>query len=261
MSPSDSSLLDAGHDGAAQFVDAIIALGDDHLILGHRLSEWCGHAPMLEEDLAMPNIALDMIGQARALYSYAAELEGGGRTEDDIAYLRSDRDYKNCLLVERPNGDFAHTMLRQLYFSTFMEPYWEAMTGSVDERLSGIAGKAIKESAYHIRHASEWVIRLGDGTEESSRRMKMAVEVLHPYTDELFVEIGGDIEKTLLPSRGDMRSRHETVISSVFAEAGLSIPKIAFPLSGGREGRHGEEFGFLLTELQYMQRSYPLQTW
>ena len=150
--------------------DALLELADDHLVLGHRVSEWCGHAPMLEEDLAMPNMALDMIGTARSLYEYAGQVEGKGRGEDDLAYLRSERDYRNLLLVERPNGDFAHTMLRQLYFAAFMHPYWTAALSSEDETIQGIAGKAVKEMAYHIRHAGEWVIRLGDGTEESARR-------------------------------------------------------------------------------------------
>jgi ring-1,2-phenylacetyl-CoA epoxidase subunit PaaC len=166
--------------GEVQVIEALVGLGDDHLVLGHRLSEYCGHAPMLEEDLALPNMGLDMLGQARALYSYAGELEGRGRTEDDIAYLRTDREYGNCLLVERPNRDFAHTMLRQLYFAAFMEPFWQATLASTDETLRGIAGKAVKEVAYHIRHAGEWVIRLGDGTEESARRMQEAVKALHP---------------------------------------------------------------------------------
>ena len=152
----------------------VLRLADDHLILGHRVSEWCGHAPMLEEDLAMPNMALDLIGQARSLYQYAAELEGKGRTEDDLAYMRRERDYTNCLMVERPNGDFAHTMLRQLYFAAYMEAYWTQCLASTDETIRAIAAKAIKEVAYHIRHAGEWVIRLGDGTEESARRMVSA---------------------------------------------------------------------------------------
>ncbi|MGN6464438.1 MAG: 1,2-phenylacetyl-CoA epoxidase subunit PaaC, partial [Rhizobiaceae bacterium] len=141
-------------------LEFLLRLADDHLILGHRLSEWCGHAPMLEEDLAMPNMALDLIGQARALYAYAAEVEGKGRTEDDFAYLRREREYRNCLLVERTNGDFAHTMLRQLYFASFMEPMWRGMANSSDATLAGIAAKAVKEVAYHIRHAGEWVVRL-----------------------------------------------------------------------------------------------------
>ncbi|MEM7043325.1 MAG: 1,2-phenylacetyl-CoA epoxidase subunit PaaC [Pseudomonadota bacterium] len=238
---------------------AVIALADDHLILGHRLSEWCGHAPMLEEDLALPNMALDMLGQARALYSYAAELEGRGRTEDDIAYLRTDREYRNCLLVERPNGDFAHTMLRQFYFAAFMQPYWQAMTESSDATLSAIAAKAVKEIAYHVRHAGEWVIRLGDGTEESAKRMQAAVDALHPYTDELVAD--EDVDFAVVPNRAGMRARWEATVGHVFREARLAVPDVAFPLSGGREGRHGEEFGYLLAELQYMQRTYPGLTW
>lgn len=152
--------------------NALLELGDDHLILGHRVSEWCGHAPLLEEDLAMPNMALDNIGASRNIFTYAGEVEGKGRDEDQLAYLRLDREYKNCLLVERPNEDFAHTMLKQLYFSAFMEPYWQAALSSSDETIRGIAGKAVKEMAYHIRHAGEWVIRLGDGTKESTKRMK-----------------------------------------------------------------------------------------
>jgi len=150
------------------FIDVLISLGDDHLILGHRLSEWCGHAPMLEEDLSMPNMALDLLGQARNLYAYAVELEGKGRTEDDLAFLRHDREYKNILMVERPNGDFANTMLRQFYFAAFMQPFWDLVLQHGDARLQEFAGKATKELSYHIRHCGEWIIRLGDGTEEFS---------------------------------------------------------------------------------------------
>jgi ring-1,2-phenylacetyl-CoA epoxidase subunit PaaC len=204
--------------------ELLLRLGDDHLVLGHRVSEWCGHAPMLEEDLAMPNMALDMIGQARSLYTYAGEVEGKGRTEDDFAYFRNEREYRNLLLVERPNGDFAHTMLRQLYFAAFMAPRWKAMQGSSDATLAGIAGKAEKEVAYHIRHAGEWVIRLGDGTEESAKRMQAAVAALHPYTEELF----------------------------------QTDP---YPYSGGRSGLHGEDLGHMLAEMQSVPRANPGQTW
>ncbi len=245
----------------AQVTQALVGLGDDHLVLGHRLSEWCGHAPMLEEDLALPNMGLDMLGQARALYGYVAELEGRGRSEDDIAFLRADPDYRNCLLVERPNGDFAHTMLRQLYFAAFMQPYWQAATASTDERLAAIAGKAVKEIAYHVKHAGEWVIRLGDGTEESARRMRNAVEALHPYTEELFVDAVDGVDLAVVPGRADMRDSWDATIAEVFREARLEVPEVRFPLSGGRHGRHGEEFGYLLAELQYMQRAYPRMAW
>lgn len=243
----------------------LLRLADDHLILGHRLSEWCGHAPMLEEDLAMPNMALDLIGQARALYTYAGEVEGKGRTEDDFAYLRREREYLNCLMVARPNGDFAHTMLRQLIFAAFMEPFWRGMTASTDATLAGIAGKAVKEVAYHIRHAGEWVIRLGDGTEESARRMRAAVEALAPYIDELF-EIDEVTEAVaaagIAPDPAALRPDFDRIIGPIFAEAGLEpLPAVQWPLSGGRKGHHDENMGYILAELQHMQRTYPGAVW
>ena len=242
----------------------VLRLADDHLILGHRLSEWCGHAPMLEEDLAMPNMALDLIGQARALYQYAAEIEGEGLTEDDYAYLRREREYTNCLMVERANGDFAHTMLRQLYFAAFMEPMWDAIAKSNDATLAGIAEKAVKEVAYHIRHAGEWVIRLGDGTEESAVRMQQAVEDLAPYIDELF---DGDevtaamAEAGIAPEPTSLRAEFDRTVATIFAEAFLDMPAAPFAQRGGRTGRHGEAMGFLLADLQYMQRTYPGAVW
>ena len=238
--------------------EAVLELADDHLILGHRLSEWCGHAPMLEEDLAMPNMALDLIGTARNLYAYAGEVEGKGRSEDDLAYLRDERAYRNLLLVERPNEDFAHTMLRQLYFSSFMHPYWQAALGSSDETVRGIAGKAVKEMAYHIRHAGEWVIRLGDGTEESARRMKDAVEALSIYVGELFEESAGD---PALPSRAAERGAFDKTIAQVFAEAGLERIEVQHPQTGGRAGQHGEALGHLLAEMQSVYRAHPGATW
>jgi ring-1,2-phenylacetyl-CoA epoxidase subunit PaaC len=242
----------------------VVRLADDHLILGHRLSEWCGHAPMLEEDLAMPNMALDLIGQARALYQYAAETEGKGRTEDDFAYLRREREYTNCLMVERPNGDFAHTMLRQLTFAAFMEPVWRAMTASKDERLAGIAAKAVKEVAYHIRHAGEWVIRLGDGTEESAARMKQAVEDLAPYVDELFDAdeiVRAMVDAGIAPDPAVLRQSFDRTIATIFSEAFLEMPAAPFAQRGGRDGRHGEAMGYLLADLQYMQRTFPGAVW
>jgi ring-1,2-phenylacetyl-CoA epoxidase subunit PaaC len=245
-------------------VTFLLRLADDHLVLGHRLSEWCGHAPMLEEDLAMPNIALDLIGQARALYQYAAEVEGRGRTEDDLAYLRQEREYLSCLLAERPNGDFAHTMLRQFWFAAFMHPWWQAMERSSDETLAAIAAKAVKETAYHIRHTGEWVIRLGDGTEESARRIAAAAEALAPYLDELFA--GDDVTKAvaeagIAPEPASLRAAFDRTVTQVFSEAFLEMPKVAWPQSGGRKGRHTEAMGFLLADLQYMQRAYPGAVW
>ena len=245
-------------------VTFLLRLADDHLILGHRLSEWCGHAPMLEEDLAMPNIALDLIGQARALYQYAGEVEGKGRSEDDLAYLRLERHYVNCLMVERPNGDFAHTMLRQLYFAAFMHPFWEKAASSSDVTLAGIAAKAVKEVSYHIRHCGEWVIRLGDGTPESAARMATAVEALAPYVDELFEtdEVSDAVAAAgIAPSPASLRPAFDATIGSIFADAFLETAEAAWPQTGGRQGRHGEAMGFLLAELQYMQRIYPGATW
>ncbi len=246
------------------FINVLISLGDDHLILGHRLSEWCGHAPMLEEDLSMPNMALDLLGQARNLYGYAVELEAEGRTEDDIAFLRTDREYKNILMVERPNGDFAHTMLRQFYFAVYMQLFWDDVLANGDARLKEFAAKATKELAYHIRHCGEWLVRLGDGTEESAERMKAAVDALHPYTNELF-DITPDfntcIEDELVPNPETLRKDWNTAIQQIFRQAFLVVPNVQFPQTGGRTGHHTEAFGHLLSELQYMQRAYPGLTW
>ncbi len=249
---------------STQLVGALIALADDHLILGHRLSEWCGLAPMLEEDLSLPNMSLDLLGQARNLYSYAAELEGLNRTEDDFAYLRSAQEYRNCLLVEIDNIDFAHTMLKQFFFAAYMQPYWKAAQLSTDKIICGIAGKAVKEIAYHLRHSGEWVIRMGDGTEESTKRMYDAIDTLQPYTDGLFtVEACTQscIDEGLLPSPEDLRATWHQTIEYVFGQAKLLLPKNCTPFPGGRDGNHGESFGHLLAELQYMQRTYPGLSW
>ncbi|MFY9213034.1 MAG: 1,2-phenylacetyl-CoA epoxidase subunit PaaC [Aestuariivita sp.] len=240
--------------------DAVLELADDHLVLGHRLSEWCGHAPMLEEDLALPNMALDLIGTARTLYDYAATLEGQGRTEDDMAYLRGEREYRNLLLCERPNEDFAHTILRQLYFAAFMKPYWEAALNSSDPIIAGVAGKAVKEMAYHIRHAGEWVIRLGDGTDESARRMNDAVEALHIYVGELFEESAAE-GLDALPSRASIQPAWDATVDEIFGHALLSRPVVQYPQTGGRRGVHGESLGHLLAEMQSVYRAHPGATW
>lgn len=245
--------------------EAILELADDHLVLGHRISEWCGHAPMLEEDLAMPNMALDLIGTSRTLYDHAGKLEGKGQSEDDLAYLRGEREYRNCLLVERPNEDFAHTMLRSLYFAAFMRPFWlKTLEMTNDETVRGVAGKAEKEMAYHIRHAGEWVIRLGDGTEESAARMRDAVAALHIYTDELFESspAAAEAERAgVLPVRADLRAAWDEVIGQVFAEAFLEAPEVPYPQTGGRKGLHGEGLGHLLAEMQSVYRAHPGATW
>ncbi|MFT0877494.1 1,2-phenylacetyl-CoA epoxidase subunit PaaC [Rhodopseudomonas sp. G2_2311] len=237
---------------------------DDALVLGHRLSEWCGHAPMLEEDMALSNIALDLIGQARELYSYAGRVEGQGRDEDQLAYLREERHYQNLLLVEQPNGDFARTIARQLFYSAFADPYWRAMMQSSDATLAAIAAKSEKESAYHLRHAAEWMIRLGDGTDESHRRAQDAVDALWAFTGELFET--DDVERRLLESGvaidpESVRGTWQSTIDTVLREATLTVPSNPWMQQGGRSGRHTEHLGRLLAELQHMQRTYPGLTW
>ena len=245
-------------------VAALIGLADDHLILGHRLSEWCGHAPMLEEDLAMPNIALDLIGQARALYSYAGDLEGAGRDEDALAFGRMERAYRNLLICELPNGDFAQTMLRQFYFASFMQLFWQEAERSSDATLAAIAAKAVKEAQYHRRHCAEWVIRLGDGTDESARRMAEAMALLAPYAGEFFIadpEACGAVEAGIWPDTQALQPAWQADVEQVFAAAKLVPPATAYAQKGGRSGLHTEAMGHLLAQLQFMQRSFPDMTW
>ena len=248
----------------ASLVTALIGLADDHLILGHRLSEWCGHAPMLEEDLAMPNIALDLIGQARGLYTYAGDLEGAGRDEDALAFGRMERAYRNLLICELPNGDFAQTMLRQFYFASFMQLFWQAAEQSADATLAAIAAKAVKEAEYHRRHCAQWVIRLGDGTDESARRMTEAVALLAPYTGEFFIadqDICDVIAGGILPDTQTLQPAWQADVEQVFAEARLVPPTDVYAQKGGRRGMHTEAMGHLLAQLQFMQRSFPDMTW
>jgi ring-1,2-phenylacetyl-CoA epoxidase subunit PaaC len=237
---------------------------DDALVLGHRLSEWCGHAPALEEDMALANMGLDLLGQARELYGYAAEVEGRGNDEDKFAYLRDVRQYRNLLLVEQPNGDFARTMVRQFFYSAFTDLYWRAMTISTDATLAAIAAKSEKESAYHVRHSSEWMVRLGDGTDESHRRVQTAIDDLWAYTGEMFAV--DDSERGLI-NRGTtvdpatLRPQWLRTVSGVVSEATLALPKTDWMQQGGRDGRHSEHLGHLLSELQSMQRTFPGATW
>jgi ring-1,2-phenylacetyl-CoA epoxidase subunit PaaC len=239
-----------------------LARADDALILGHRLSEWCGHAPMMEEDMALANIGLDLIGQARALYGYAAEVEAAGNDEDRYAYLRDVGQYRNLLLVEQPNGDFARTIVRQLFYSAFADPYWRAMMGSSDPTLAAIAAKSEKESAYHLRHSAEWVIRLGDGTAESHARAQAAVDELWPYTGEVFEPDDGDlIGRGVAIDPAALRETWSRTVTDILAEATLTAPATGWMQRGGRSGRHSEHLGHLLSELQYLQRSFPGAKW
>jgi ring-1,2-phenylacetyl-CoA epoxidase subunit PaaC len=237
---------------------------DDALILGHRLSEWCGHAPAMEEDMALSNIALDLIGQARELYAYAACVEGRDNDEDKFAYLRDVRQYRNLLLVEQPNGDFAHTVVRQLFYSAFADLYWRAMMTSNDTTLAAIAAKSEKESAYHLRHASEWVIRLGDGTEASHARTQGAIDHLWSFTGETFSvddSERGLIDDGTVIDPAKLKDEWLGTVSRVISEATLRPPQNDWMQQGGRSGRHSEHLGHLLTELQYMQRTLPGSSW
>jgi ring-1,2-phenylacetyl-CoA epoxidase subunit PaaC len=237
---------------------------DDALILGHRLSEWCGHAPAMEEDMALANMGLDLIGQARELYSYAARVEAGGNDEDKFAYLRDVRQYRNLLLVEQPNGDFARTMTRQFFYAAFADLYWRAMMMSRDTTLAAIAAKAEKEFAYHVRHSSEWMIRLGDGTEESHRRAQIAVDDLWAFTGEMFSVDDAErglIDAGIVVDPAILRPRWLKIVSDVLHEATLTLPQNDWMQKGGRVGHHTEHLGHLLSELQSLPRTFPGATW
>ncbi|HEY1794810.1 MAG TPA: 1,2-phenylacetyl-CoA epoxidase subunit PaaC [Stellaceae bacterium] len=230
--------------------DRLLALADDALILGHRLSEWTGHAPLLEEELALGNIALDLIGTGRRLYQYAGEIEGTGRDEDGLAYLRDAPQYKNLLLVEQPNGDFAMTVTRHFLYAAYATPYWQNETTSADPTFADIAKEAARQSAYHLRHFGEWLVRLGDGTEESRRRTQAALDALWMYTGEMFDG---------LPQA--VRTAWDETVDRTLARAALARPQAGYMQSGGRRGRHSEHLGYVLAEMQFLQRAYPGATW
>ncbi len=247
-----------------------LRLADNALVLGHRLSEWSGRAPTLEEDIALSNLGLDLIGQARMLYDHAGQVEAAltgaakVRTEDDLAYLRDDRDYRNVLLVEQPNGDFAATMIRHLIYAAFAHPFMQALAGSSDATLAAIAAKAEKELAYHVRHAAEWVIRLGDGTDESHARAQAALDELMPYADELFETDAGDrslIAAGVSPDPATLRPAFEAALAQVLAEATLTPPRRGFGQTGGRNGVHSEHLSRMLAEMQSLHRAHPGATW
>ena len=242
----------------------VLGLGDDAMVLGQRLSEWCGNAPLLEEDLAIANVALDYIGRADLFYRYAAELEGGQRSADEIAFLRDSREYRNLLICELPVGDFACTMARQVLFDSFTRPYLERLAKSSDLRIAAIASKAVKESRYHLARSREWVLRLGDGSDESHAKIQQAFDALWGYTAEMFRM--SDDEKALLASgitvdRSALRGDWEAEISGLLTEATLAPPAGEWTISGGREGVHTEFHGRLLAEMQFMQRAYPGLDW
>jgi ring-1,2-phenylacetyl-CoA epoxidase subunit PaaC len=245
-------------------VQYALRLADNALVLGHRLSEWCGHGPVLEEDIALANVALDLIGQARPLYAYAGEAEGAGRDEDELAYLRDAGQWHNVLLVEQPNGDFAATIARQLLYAAYQAPFWRALSGSRDDTLAAVAAKAEKEAAYHLRHAAEWLIRLGDGTAESHGRAQAALDELWMYTGELFEADAierGLIERGVAVDPAAVRPEWDETVDAVLAEATLQRPPDQWMQTGGRTGRHSEHLGHILAELQFLQRAYPGAKW
>ncbi len=241
----------------------ILHLADNALILSQRNSEWCGHGPVLEQDIAITNISLDLIGQARNFYQYAADLRGDGSTEDSLAYLRTEREFKNCLLVEQPNIDWGQTILRQFFFSAYeyylFQQWQEDQSGFDDEHLLAIAVKSLKEVRYHLRWSSEWVIRLGDGTEESHQRMLKAIDNLWPYTGELFV--AADYEESIGINFNQIKEQWVNKVKEVFSVATLPYPPDTWMHSGGKSGTHSEHLGYILTELQFMQRVYPNSEW
>ena len=242
----------------------VLQLADTSLILAHRLSEWCGHGPILEQDLAMANIALDLLGEARSYYQYAAEMEGQGRTEDDLAYLRSAVEYRNPLLVEQPNGDFAHTVVRQFLFDNYHYHLLKSLKDGPDTHLAGIAEKSFKEAAYHLKWSSEWIIRLGDGTAESRQRLDKAIATLWRFAGELTTPTPAETalqEIGVVPDYATLRPAMQTYAAQVLAEATVPEPTAVFAQQGGKTGRHSEHLGYLLSELQYMQRTYPGMEW
>ncbi len=260
-----------------KFKDYTLHLADNALVLGHRNSEWCGHGHVLEQDIAITNISLDLIGQARNFYQYAATLintqqappspgEGveGEVSEDTLAYFRDSRDFKNILLVEQPKGDWAHTILRQFFFSAYQYLLFEKLKKYRDEQIAAIAVKALKEVAYHLRWSSEWVIRLGDGTEESHARMITGLDALWPYTAEMFAPAPYELQMLNQGIGADVAALKEDwmkKVKEVFDEAGLTIPAATTQLTGGKEGKHSEQLDHLLKELQSVARAYPDAGW
>jgi ring-1,2-phenylacetyl-CoA epoxidase subunit PaaC len=248
----------------APHVGYVLRHADDNLVLAQRLGEWISNAPELEEDIALANTAIDHLGQARALLTHAAALEGRGRNEDDLAMLRTEREFTNLLIVEQPNGDFGQTMARQLFIDAYQLSLWDALQRSADETLAGIAAKALKEARYHFRHSSTWVVRLGDGTDESHERIQAGVDAMWRFTGEMFAAdavdaamVGYDIGVD--PSA--LRSVWDDRIAAVLSEATLEQPEDPYQRMGGRSGFHTEHLGHLLGEMQWMQRTYPALEW
>lgn len=245
-------------------IEYVTRIGDNALILGQRMSEWCGHAPVLEEDMALANMSLDLIGQARMLLTHAGQLEGKGRDEDQLAFLRTEMLYRNLTLCELPNADFGRTMVRNFLFASFQVLLWERLLTSSDAELAAIAAKSIKEARYHAQHAGDWVVRLGDGTAESHERTQAALDYLWPYTAEFFATTPSDEAAAAAgigPAWSKLEAAWEAVVVPVLNEATLTVPARTPFKSYGKFGRHSEHLGHLLSEMQYMQRTYPGAQW
>ena len=242
----------------------ILGVADNSLILGQRIGELCGHGPSLETDIACTNISLDLFGQVRSYYQYAAKIAGDGRNEDDIAMLRKEHEYVNVLLVEQPNTDFAYIMARQFLFDVYHLLFLKELEKSKDLTLSAIAKKSVKEVSYHQRFSSDWIKRLGDGTEESHQKMQDAIDDLWTYTDELFHQTEADkamVKEGIGVDVTKLKDNYYQIINSVLEEATLSIPELKYFQKGGKQGIHTEHLGYLLSDLQYMQRTYPNMEW
>ena len=242
----------------------LLRLGDNAAILGHRLSEWCGHGPELEEDIAIINTSLDLLGHARSIYTYAGEVEGKGKDEDDIAYLREERAYKNALICELPNGHYGDTIARQFLFDQFNFLLFSELVNSSDETVAAIAAKAIKEIRYHLRRSVEWTLRLGDGTEESHNRIQESFDNIWMFTGDLFTQGESDkviVENGIGPDLDKIYSEWKVKVSEVLTKATLTMPEDTWMQSGSKTGRHTEHMGYILAELQYMQRAYPGCEW
>lgn len=246
------------------FFEFLLRMGDNALILGHRNSEWCGHGPVLEEDIAMSNIALDLIGQTSLWLGLAGEVEGQGRSADDLAYLRDAWDFRNLLLVERPNGDFGKTLMRQFLFDAFHFHQLQALTGSADPRVAEIAAKALKEVSYHLKRSAEQVIALGDGTDESHARMQAALDEQWDYALEMFTSDASDAAMAaagIAPDPANLRGVWDETVDAVLAQATLKRPDSSFAHKGGKQGTHTEHLGYILAEMQFLQRAYPGASW
>lgn len=245
-------------------VEFCLRMGDNVLILGHRNSEWCGHAPVLEEDIALANMALDLIGQTQLWYGLAAEVEGKGRTPDQIAYLRDAPEFRNSLLVEQPNNDFGHTLMRQYLFDSWHFLMLKSLIGSSDKRVAEVAEKAVKEVSYHLERSRDLIVRLGDGTEESHKRLQDALNILWPYVAELFEADAVDqamADAGIAPDLESLRAEWQSEITKTMANATLDIPETDHEIKGGKSGVHTEHMGFILAEMQFLQRAYPGAQW